>query len=1147
MKKALSILLALVMVIGVFPTFADKKADDKKAEKPAVEVSASEKALEALKGYGAIKGDGTADPFKMESELKRQNAAVILVRLLGVENDAKATEVKEKPFTDLPNDDFYKSIIQYVKAKGIFKGTSSEKFGFNEAITAQQFATINLRALGYEVDTDEAYGKALETAKKLGLLKDASALENNTKILRKDVYVIMNNTLDTPKKDGKKALKYELGYATEPVVEKLEVVDAMANGLKILKVEFTKAVDEESLKSIEITDKDENDVKFEVYLAEDSKVANLALDKKADQNATYKVVVKDVKSEDRKEKVEKFEKKVLFVDTERPSISSVEALNPREIVIAVSEPMDLESKSYKKIKEIKIDDKEAYAKVENNFDGKLMLTLYKPLKEGEHKVVIEGLKDFAGLPSAAYEQDITVVDDKEAPAATEAKLLTSKSIKVTFNENLEKIGEFKVNGEKAKGEYHKKNNKKDIELTLSKELGMGAIVEVKVEYKGQKDIMNNEVKNWEKITFSVADDTDLPTAEFKGFDKDDATKVQIQFSKAMNKEGEFKLKDAKGKVVQSGTVGKTTLVNYEDEGKKTVDKSVLVFELKELKDKDPKDYTLVLEKFKDATVRHNEMPKTEIEFKGKDTKLPEVVDKGYDAEHKDGEHIFTIAFTEKMNQDTLKDKTNYTVKDVRFDQIKDTKIKVLEDGRKVQLIIKADAATYSSPSYSGVIVKLIGLKDENDQKLLPVDLTKKADVAPQVVGKPEVTRNDKNEESIKVKFDKKVRILDASNFVLAKGSLGFEGDVDNYADEFTFVVDGYEFKDDLADAPTFTIKEGAVVTARGTKNAVATPGLKDGIAARIALDKDDQKMIEVTNPETIKLTFTEELSAVVAATVSKENHNVPATATIDTDKKIVNIKVPAMKTGEEYTISIVVKDKVKDGNSVESGIIKESITVTSLDSFEQTLKAKLVKGTVADQVKIVIENPVGDYHYKLGKELPAIGHAVDSPLAITTPDGFNVNPAGNAYITVYKLAADNKVVSYKVLETAGFVYKPATAPTTMDIKDGTTNGLTFNGGSVNFLTSLLSNPVDATATSAFGGSNNTFTVEATQAGATTAKIVLVGESLEGATAENNYTIEKDGFKAEDIKVTKAGTVKVSVIISETNKDPLVYTANVVVN
>lgn len=1016
MKKALSILLALVMVIGVFPTFADTKAEDKKAEKPAVEVSASEKALEALKGYGAIKGDGTADPFKMESELKRQNAAVILVRLLGVENEAKATEVKEKPFTDLPNDEFYKSIIQYVKAKGIFKGTSSEKFGFNEAITAQQFATINLRALGYEVDTDEAYGKALETAKKLGLLKDASALENNTKILRKDVYVIMNNTLETPKKDGKKALKYELGYATEPVAEKLEVVDAMADGLKVLKVEFNMPVDEESLKSIEITDKDQDDVKFEVYLTGENKIANLALLKKAEQNETFKVVVKDVKTEDRKQKVEKFEKKVLFVDTERPSISSVEALNPREIVIGVSEPINLESKSYKKIEEIKIGDKAAYAKVENNYDGKLLLTLYKPLKEGEHKVVIEGLKDFADLPSAAFEQDITVVDDKEAPAAAEAKLLTSKTIKVTFNENIEKIGEFKVNGKSiSKAEYQKKNNKKDIELTLKEELGMGAIVEVKVEYRGQKDIMGNEVKNWEKITFSVADDTDLPTAEFKGFDKDDSTKVQIQFSKAMNKEGEFKLKDSKGKIVVSGRVEGNDNVTYEDQGKKTEDKSVLVFELSYLKDKDPKDYTLVLEKFKDATVRHNEMPKTEIEFKGKDTQAPKVVGDGFTYKLEGTEdHTYTIAFTEKMNQDTLKDKTNYTVAGKRLDQIKDSKIKVLEDGREVQIIVKA------SSGYGNTIqIGLIGLKDENDQKLNPVTLSETADAVIALDGQVEVTRNDKNEQFLKVKFNTEVKILDASFFTLEKASLAFEGDVDNYGKEFTFLVDGFEFKDDISNAPVFKIKKDAVTTPRGTKNTELTGTLKDGIAARIAVNDEDEKMIKADGPKEITAHFTENLSSVVSLVVSKENKNVVLDGgTPVPANNIVKIKLQdAMKAGEEYTVNIV----VKDANNVESGIIKETIMVTNLSDFDQTLDAKLQMGTSAGKVKVVITGtPVagGKFAWEAGENFHKPGDAVTTATQLASGD--EITP-GNQYITVYELDKDNKVVKYKVLDTTGFV------------------------------------------------------------------------------------------------------------------------------
>ncbi|MGI6668264.1 MAG: hypothetical protein ACOX4M_02135 [Acetivibrionales bacterium] len=64
-------------------------------------------------------------------------------------------------------------------------------------------------------------------------------------------------------------------------------------------------------------------------------------------------------------------------------------------------------------------------------------------------------------------------------------------------------------------------------------LSIGAIVEVRVEYKGQRDVAGNEVEDWKVFKFKVEDDTTLPTAT-ASLDSDN--NLTITFSKAMLKE-----------------------------------------------------------------------------------------------------------------------------------------------------------------------------------------------------------------------------------------------------------------------------------------------------------------------------------------------------------------------------------------------------------------------------------------------------------------------------------------------------------------------------------------------------------------------------------------------------------------------------------
>ena len=88
-------------------------------------------------------------------------------------------------FTDI-KDPYYKPFIAWAEANEYVKGHSGKRageFGYNDYLTARQYAVILLRALGYVEEADDWY-KAFDTAEYLGLLENIRA-DKDEEILRK--------------------------------------------------------------------------------------------------------------------------------------------------------------------------------------------------------------------------------------------------------------------------------------------------------------------------------------------------------------------------------------------------------------------------------------------------------------------------------------------------------------------------------------------------------------------------------------------------------------------------------------------------------------------------------------------------------------------------------------------------------------------------------------------------------------------------------------------------------------------------------------------------------------------------------------------------------------------------------------------------
>lgn len=104
---------------------------------------------------------GSGGSFDLDNPLTRAEGVVMTIRLLGKETEAKATAYNAG-FTDVP--DWAKPYVAYAVKSGIANGYNATTFGANDPMTAAQFITLTLRAMGYQDGTDFTWDKSYEKA-----------------------------------------------------------------------------------------------------------------------------------------------------------------------------------------------------------------------------------------------------------------------------------------------------------------------------------------------------------------------------------------------------------------------------------------------------------------------------------------------------------------------------------------------------------------------------------------------------------------------------------------------------------------------------------------------------------------------------------------------------------------------------------------------------------------------------------------------------------------------------------------------------------------------------------------------------------------------------------------------------------------------
>ena len=176
------ITIILIFSLAVTPAFA----------------AANTQYADTLYELGLFKG--TENGYELENTLTREQAATVLVRILGEESKLE-TFAYTQTFDDVSSDRWSYSYVMYCYENDITKGTGEDMFSPEAAIDARQFVTLVLRLMGY---TDAEPDTALDIAVQKGLFNSAVAkeLDTNEKFLRDDMVYIVYRSLMTKTNDG---------------------------------------------------------------------------------------------------------------------------------------------------------------------------------------------------------------------------------------------------------------------------------------------------------------------------------------------------------------------------------------------------------------------------------------------------------------------------------------------------------------------------------------------------------------------------------------------------------------------------------------------------------------------------------------------------------------------------------------------------------------------------------------------------------------------------------------------------------------------------------------------------------------------------------------------------------------------------------
>ena len=141
LTKVLAMVLALSMIVGVIAfakTYPDVDSSANYAE-----------AVNVISDLGLAVGDENGN-FNADKTLTRAEGTTFVLRLLGLEEAAKAAAGTATDFSDVPADHWASGYVSVAAANGIVSGMGDGTFAPNAELTYAQIVRMLVSALGYE-------------------------------------------------------------------------------------------------------------------------------------------------------------------------------------------------------------------------------------------------------------------------------------------------------------------------------------------------------------------------------------------------------------------------------------------------------------------------------------------------------------------------------------------------------------------------------------------------------------------------------------------------------------------------------------------------------------------------------------------------------------------------------------------------------------------------------------------------------------------------------------------------------------------------------------------------------------------------------------------------------------------------------------
>ncbi|MDO4799005.1 MAG: hypothetical protein Q4A52_00640 [Bacillota bacterium] len=390
MKKLISLLLVLALLVPV--SFAGDY------DEPGLTGG------QHLFKYGMVLGDN--GDLKEHASLTREQLAILLVRLYGETEQAKAYQVPSGFADEAQFPGWSKQYISYAKMKGWMQGRTSGKFDNLGKVTGEELATVLLRVLKRQ----EKWGTNIGRLESLGVTIPAKQLT------RGETFDAMWKVVSTPLMSDGSILGVNLGklQPKETTPASFDVASVKADNLKEVLVEMNQAVQlpDASAKAQVLGQTVQS-----LDLLPDGKTLAVRLATELVNQREYNLKLTGIKAVKAGVPTPgSFEKKFTVLDASMPSVTNVQFIGPKHLLIEFDEPIKTLGKVEIKQGNVTISVNHTKTALQSN---KIVMELYSNLAEGkEYGVSISEFKDFAGYSNKIETRTLPFAKDTTAPIAT---------------------------------------------------------------------------------------------------------------------------------------------------------------------------------------------------------------------------------------------------------------------------------------------------------------------------------------------------------------------------------------------------------------------------------------------------------------------------------------------------------------------------------------------------------------------------------------------------------------------------------------------------------------------------------------------------------------------------------------------------------